>query len=138
MNKNTTCQHIKDALTAISIGSYIHQSNIAKKHGLSATDLLAIYVIGKFGEISPSELAAQLHLTSGATTAAADRLAKLGYIRRKHSTTDRRQIKIMLTKNNDLLSEYGEISGKIEKLLQGMDPNESKIILRFLNALAYS
>ncbi|MEU6340475.1 MarR family transcriptional regulator [Streptomyces sp. NPDC046977] len=52
---------------------------------------------GRGGRAAPSELAADLDLAPASVTGRVDGLERRGYVRRTHSTTDRRRIDVELT-----------------------------------------
>lgn len=58
--------------------------------GLNATDMECLRILFGKGVSTPSELARQTGLTSGATTAMLDRLEKAGLIERRPNPDDRR------------------------------------------------
>jgi DNA-binding MarR family transcriptional regulator len=58
--------------------------------GLNATDMECLRLLFLTGVSTPSELARQTGLTSGATTAMLDRLEKAGLIERRPNPADRR------------------------------------------------
>ena len=58
--------------------------------GLNATDMECLRLLFHKGIATPSELARQTGLTSGATTAMLDRLEKAGLIERRPNPADRR------------------------------------------------
>lgn len=58
--------------------------------GLNATDMECLRLLFQKGVSTPSELARQTGLTSGATTAMLDRLEKAGLIERRPNPNDRR------------------------------------------------
>jgi DNA-binding MarR family transcriptional regulator len=58
--------------------------------GLNATDMECLRQLFLKGVSTPTELARQTHLTSGATTAMLDRLEKAGLIERRPNPDDRR------------------------------------------------
>jgi DNA-binding MarR family transcriptional regulator len=58
--------------------------------GLNATDMECLRLLFAKGTATPSELARQTGLTSGATTAMLDRLERVGLIERRRNPADRR------------------------------------------------
>ena len=72
-----------------------HQA-IANIAGVSVTDLKCLDYIDRVGDVTPGDLARLTGLTSGAITAAIDRLEKAGLAQRERSQTDRRKVFIRL------------------------------------------
>jgi DNA-binding MarR family transcriptional regulator len=72
-----------------------HQA-IADVVGVSVTDMKCLDYIHRGENISAGDLARLTGLTTGAITAAVDRLEKAGLARRERSATDRRKVYIRL------------------------------------------
>jgi predicted ArsR family transcriptional regulator len=72
-----------------------HQA-IANVAGVSVTDLKCLDYVDRMGEVTAGDLARLTGLTTGAITAAIDRLEKAGLARRERSETDRRKVFIRL------------------------------------------
>jgi predicted ArsR family transcriptional regulator len=76
-------------------GILFHQA-IANIAGVSVTDLKCLDYIDRMGDVTAGDLARQTGLTTGAITAAIDRLEKAGLARRERSELDRRKVFIRL------------------------------------------
>ena len=72
-----------------------HQA-IANIAGVSVTDLKCLDYIDRAGDVTAGDLARLTGLTTGAITAAIDRLEKAGLAQRERSRTDRRKVFIRL------------------------------------------
>lgn len=68
-----------------------HQA-IANLAGVSVTDLKCLDYIDRVGDATAGDLAGLTGLTTGAITAAIDRLEKAGLARRERSDVDRRKV----------------------------------------------
>ena len=68
----------------------------AQRHGLHPTDLQALIAVmhaeGRGEPLTPGRLGEAIGLSSGATTAAIDRLERAGHLRRSRESTDRRVV----------------------------------------------
>ena len=76
-----------------------HQA-IANIAGVSVTDLKCLDYIDRAGDVTAGELARLTGLTTGAITAAIDRLEKAGLARRERSQTDRRKVFVRLCESS--------------------------------------
>jgi DNA-binding MarR family transcriptional regulator len=76
-------------------GILFHQA-IANLAGVSVTDLKCLDYVDRVGDATAGDLARLTGLTTGAITAAIDRLEKAGLARRERSETDRRKVFIRL------------------------------------------
>ena len=72
-----------------------HQA-IATIAGVSVTDLKCLDYVDRMGDVTAGDLARLTGLTTGAITAAIDRLEKAGLARRERSELDRRKVFIRL------------------------------------------
>jgi predicted ArsR family transcriptional regulator len=74
-------------------GILFHQA-IANLAGVSVTDLKCLDYVDRGEDVTAGDLARLTGLTTGAITAAIDRLEKAGLARRERSETDRRKVLI--------------------------------------------
>jgi DNA-binding MarR family transcriptional regulator len=70
----------------------------AERLGVNETDLHCLNIIENAGGVTAGELAAQSGLTTGAVTGVIDRLEKKGFARRVSDPSDRRRVKVEVTK----------------------------------------
>jgi DNA-binding MarR family transcriptional regulator len=82
---------------AMQLGSELFDEAAAERLGVNRTDLRAMDVISQRGALTAGALAEEIRLSRPATTAALDRLEKLGYVRRVPDSDDRRRILVELT-----------------------------------------
>ena len=75
-----------------------HQA-IANIVGVSVTDMKCLDYVDRGGDVTAGDLARMTGLTTGAITAAIDRLEKAGLARRERSETDRRKVFIRTTES---------------------------------------
>src|SRR5262245_37436021 len=65
--------------------------------GMNRTDMRCIDLIERAGRLTAGQLGAAAHLSSGATTAALDRLEAAGLVRRVRDDADRRRVLVEVT-----------------------------------------
>lgn len=65
--------------------------------GVNRTDMRCLDVLGRQEAMAPSQLGAELGLTTGSVTAMLDRLEKLGYLTRSPDPSDRRKVIVRAT-----------------------------------------
>ncbi len=75
-----------------------HQA-VANIVGVSVTDMKCLDYVDRGGDVTAGDLARLTGLTTGAITAAIDRLEKAGLARRERSETDRRKVFIRLSES---------------------------------------
>ena len=70
----------------------------AQRLGVNETDLHCLNIIENAGGVTAGELAAESGLTTGAVTGVIDRLERKGFARRVSDPSDRRRVKVEVTK----------------------------------------
>lgn len=70
---------------------------LALDQKLAKSELMALLVLDRSGELSMGQLADKLHMPVNTTTGLAERLVEAGYLERERSGTDRRLVLIKLT-----------------------------------------
>jgi DNA-binding MarR family transcriptional regulator len=103
MSKTTNPDLKKRTLMAVrDYGIHLTQFRNAMSEwaGLNVTDMECLRLLFLKGVATPSELARQTSLTSGATTAMLDRLEKAGLIERRPNPDDRRGTLIVPEKSS--------------------------------------
>lgn len=96
-----------------------------------------IEIIGKYDDVTPSDIARELMVTLGTVTTSLNKLEAKGYIERRRSSTDRRVVYLSLTKRGRLLDR---LHAKFHKNMVGhvvkdMDEEAIKALLRGLENL---
>jgi DNA-binding MarR family transcriptional regulator len=139
------------ALTAVreyGVHLTLFQNAVSEWAGLNASDMACLRLLFLKGTATPTELARQTGLTSGATTAMLDRLEKAGLLERHRNPDDRRGTLITPAKSaaeraaawfesarnaqNELISSYSEgeleiISDVFERFTKLWDQERAKI-----------
>ncbi|HXX89006.1 MAG TPA: winged helix-turn-helix domain-containing protein [Acidimicrobiales bacterium] len=69
---------------------------LARRAGMSETDLDALEYLERDGPLTQRELGERLGITSGAVTMLVDRLEDAGWLRRRRHPTDRRSVVLAL------------------------------------------
>ena len=82
--------------------------------------------------LSMSEIAKKMERTTAATTGLVDRLETLGYVKRAHSTEDRRKIFVQITREGMALVAQikKNVVASIEKIFALLTPSERDSWLR--------
>ncbi len=110
----------------------------AERHGLHRTDVAALLAVARAdraGEpLTAGHLGADLGLSSGATTAAVDRLERLGHVRRRRDDVDRRRVTLHLDEAGDRLGRrwFGPLGGRLDAVLRDYDPDQLALLTGFL------
>ncbi|QNG37044.1 MarR family transcriptional regulator [Geodermatophilaceae bacterium NBWT11] len=127
-------------LRSVSVESNRTAAVFGETHDLHRTDLDALAVVvgasmaGR--EMTPGLLATELRLSSPATTALVDRLARSGHLVRERSTTDRRKVVLRVQdRARDLAREFfTPMAAGVGAVLDGMSADDVAVVARFLTA----
>lgn len=109
---------------------------LARQAGISVTDLDALEHLEAAGPLSQRDLGDRLMLTSGAVTMLADRLERVGWVRRRPHPRDRRYTLLELSpqaaeRTPAVLAEY---HAAIQALAAGVPAEHRDAIAAFLAA----
>ena len=74
-----------------------NREKIAVDHGLSPSDLRALFWIAEHASVTPKAVAQHMEMTTGGVTAIANRLVNLGLLHRVAHPNDRRSLYLELT-----------------------------------------
>lgn len=115
-------------------------SETARAYGFTIQDwelLSALRRVGPPYRLSPTQLASDLMLSSGAMTARLDRLERAGLIRRRPDPADRRATRIELTeKGSRLWGEAVDVQADKERLIAAaLNDKEKETLNRLLRRL---
>ncbi len=92
----SVADRVFEALVRMAWAARRHDQSLARRWGVTATQLSALRVLERAGELSHGELAARLFLGPSTLTDLVDRLEARGLVRRRRSTADRRQVHVSL------------------------------------------
>lgn len=123
----------KRALAAVrdyGIHLRLFQKAVDEWAGLNATDTECLRLLFLKGMATPSELARQTGLTSGATTAMLDRLERAGLIERRSNPNDRRGVLITPTESaaEKIASWFESARNAQDELMSSYSESELTII----------
>jgi DNA-binding MarR family transcriptional regulator len=111
---------------------------LARRAGISQTDLDALEHLEAAGSLTQRELGDRLSLTSGAVTMLADRLEAAGLVRRLPHPADRRYVMLELSGQAVQRAPAGlrDFHVAIADLVAGIPAGHAEIIGSFLGAAA--
>lgn len=103
---------------------------VAKKTGIHPTDIRCLDFLNEHGPATAGELAAATGLTTGAMTAAIDRMERAGLVRRTADAKDQRKVVVDILKENfnRLRPTRGLFAAEIPDLLSGYKKSELRTI----------
>ncbi len=106
-------------------------------HDVSVKEVHTIEAIGMYETKSMSEVAKVLNITVGTLTVAINNLVKKGYVERSRSETDRRVVKLGLTKQGRLLYRVHATFHRnmVRATIEGLSEGEEKLLCKSLEKL---
>jgi DNA-binding MarR family transcriptional regulator len=133
MTKSTKADLKKRALIAVreyGVHLTLFRNAMSEWAGLNVTDMECLRLLFLKGVATPSELARQTGLTSGATTAMLDRLERAGLIERRPNPDDRRGTLITPAKSatEKVASWFESARNAQDKLISSYTESELEII----------
>jgi len=104
---------------------------------ISITEVHTVEAIGLFELKSMSEVAKALHITVGTLTVAVNNLVKKDYVQRFKSESDRRVVKLGLTKKGRLIYRlHSKFHAELVKsMTNGLDNNETAVLEKALSSM---
>ncbi|HBW34775.1 MarR family winged helix-turn-helix transcriptional regulator [Desulfosporosinus sp. BICA1-9] len=109
---------------------------------VSKTELLAMLIVDRYGEVIMSQISDYINAPLSTTTGLVNRLVKNGYLQRERSEEDRRIVAIRLTdKGKSMMTEVKESIGSyLERINTVLSTEERqtllKIFMKIVDALS--
>lgn len=99
---------------------------IARDHGVSPSELSALFHIGEVHSSTPKDLARRLEVTTGAVTSISNKLVSANLVHRINHPTDRRSFYLQLTpEGHDLMARiHREFLEMIAASTAGLTPQQ--------------
>ncbi|MBP2636415.1 MAG: transcriptional regulator, MarR family [Firmicutes bacterium] len=113
------------------------ENSVIRASDLTVSEVHAIEVLGKYGQVNMKNLAAKLGVTTGTTTVTVDRLEKKEYAYRQPVKEDRRVYLITLTeKGQAAFTEHHQYHTDLTaQILSVLTSEESEQLLHILKKL---
>jgi DNA-binding MarR family transcriptional regulator len=131
-------EEIVNLLRTYSVEAQHVGQAFAQRHGLHHTDLRALIAVmhaeGRGEPLTPGRLGEVLGLSSGATTAAIDRLERAGHLRRSRESADRRVVHLRYGEPGMALalSFFGPLGQRTDEVMAGFSDAELATVHRFM------
>ncbi|MGX1560376.1 MarR family winged helix-turn-helix transcriptional regulator [Streptomyces sp. NPDC055506] len=110
----------------------VGQHEIAQQVGMNVTDLTCFAYVMEAGEnlLTAGDLAARVHVTTGAVTGILNRLERAGYITRRPDPTDRRRIRVAARPDAvaRVLEVYEPYYARLRELFADYSPAEIAVL----------
>ncbi len=129
---------IRAALNRKALADARHRAALARRLGLTAAAVLAVQHLARAGELTTSQLATQLQLSSGGTTGVVHRLQRAGQITRDAHPLDRRSTVLRLTPamEESATEAWAPLVSTLDQIAFELSASERESITRFVERVA--
>jgi DNA-binding MarR family transcriptional regulator len=134
----TTASATSWALRDLLLSAAVANQEIARRLGLSLSDLTALDHLLAGEPLGTGELAQRLGMRSPSATAVLDRLESAGHVRRVSHPTDRRRVVIEATDDGKARSEDAvqPLIDELDRLAEQLGEREQELVTSFLTQAA--
>jgi DNA-binding MarR family transcriptional regulator len=132
---SSSSSRIQRAFQSALVNAVLTNERIAREFGLSITDLQTLHLLVLREDVrTPKQLSQTTGLPSSTVTRVLDRLEDSGYLRRRHDTTDRRQINIELVIDaiEPIIGRYGQYADTLEQINIQFSEEELDTVAHYL------
>lgn len=125
---------IGEQLRALALLSRAMEKKLGEQLGVNSTDLAAMEHLIINRQLTPSELATSLNVTTAASTQIIDRLEQMGHVTRERQSRDRRKVSIIPNPMSvtHVFQEIGPVLHGFEAIVAALDSADRAVIERFL------
>ena len=129
---------IRGALHRKALADARQRAALARRLGLTESEVLAIQHLARAGELTPGQLGGLLQLSSGGTAGLLQRLQRAGHVSRHAHPHDRRSVVVRLTPAiaDWATDAWAPFVAEIDSLVEALAPEDRDVVRRFLDAAA--
>jgi DNA-binding MarR family transcriptional regulator len=129
---------IRAALHNKALADARQRAALARRLGLTDSEVLAVQHLARAGELTPGQLGALLQLSSGGTTGLIHRLQRAGHVSRHAHPHDRRSAVVRLTPVIAAWATeaWAPFVAEIDALAVGLSERDREVVRRFLEGAA--
>jgi DNA-binding MarR family transcriptional regulator len=129
---------VRAALYRKGLADARQRASLARRLGLTDSEVLAVQHLARAGELTPGQLGGLLQLSSGGTTALIQRLERAGHVSRHANTRDKRSAVIHLTPTIAACAAdaWAPYAAQIDALAAELSNTERNVVHRFLEGAA--
>jgi DNA-binding MarR family transcriptional regulator len=129
---------VRAALYRKGLADARQRASLARRLGLTHSEVLAVQHLARAGELTPGQLGGLLQLSSGGTTALIQRLERAGHVSRHANTRDRRSAVVRLTPAmaDWAADAWAPYVAEIDALAAELSDADRNVVRRFLDGAA--
>lgn len=133
-----TATLIRSALHRKALADARQRAALARRLGLTDSEVLAVQHLARAGELTPGQLGGLLQLSSGGTTGLIHRLERAGHVSRHANPRDRRSAVVRLTPAIAAWAAdaWSPFVSEIDALASELSEDERDLVRRFLDGAA--
>lgn len=131
---------IRAALLRKALADAAQRAALARRLGLTNSEILAVQHLARAGELTPGQLSARLQLSSGGTTGLIQRMQRAEHVTREGDPCDRRSAVLRLSpKTQTWAAEtWAPLAAEIDTLVGQLSLDEAQVVQRFLESVAHT
>jgi DNA-binding MarR family transcriptional regulator len=133
-DRDDPLQDLRLAGRRLSTATVMFHQAVADSLGLNLTDHKCVDLLLLNGPLTAGELSQMTALTTGAITAALDRLEKAGFVRREDDPKDRRRVvvRVVARRLGAMSKLFDSFSSRLDEIAADYTPQELALIVGFL------
>jgi len=103
----------------------------------SKTELMALMVVDRYGEVSMSQICDALNIPMSTSTGIVDRMVKKGFLHRERSDTDRRVVVVGMTERGREVFRYFKdmLTGYLVQIESVLTDEEKQLLYRIFTKI---
>lgn len=131
-------RQLANEVRAVMIAADTYRRALAAALGVGVTEVSALGELRQDGQLTPSELARRLGLTSPSVTSLLDRLEAAGLVVRQRHPADRRSVLVELTETGDVLlvAAFEQFSEDVASAVRSASPEHVRELGELLGGVA--
>jgi DNA-binding MarR family transcriptional regulator len=129
---------IRAALHRKALADARQRGALARRLGLTDSEVLAVQHLARTGELTPGQLGALLQLSSGGTTGLIHRLERAGHVSRHAHPRDRRSAVLRLTPAiaGWAADAWAPFVAEVDALASSLPERDQQVVRRFVEGAA--
>ena len=140
MSTNQTAERLADLTFSLLARCQEKEAWLAEKHGLFQAELKCLRLFGSDETLNNKEIAKRMNLSPSRLTRIIDGLASRGYMKREIDQSDRRNMRVFLSRRGKILTNklYKAFVDIHYEILQDIDVSQHESLITAMEHLSYA